>query len=731
MMIGKGVEDEAARELAPAKRHIKVSALRRWGVWAIVAGLAVWMVVTWAHVAGTVIRYYSPLPFWDYWETVTRYQLFLEHHWLGALWEQHNEHRIVFPQLIFAADYRFFAGREILPLFLNVIFYLATWGVLSAVLIRSNMPRTMALWASLVAGIVMAWEGAALEIAGAFLVQWTLLLFAGTLGLFALSGAPRSTRPWAKLALAILFAVVVTYSAANGLTFWFVLLGAAWLLRLRWKQIAVLGIAAAVSGALYFAGYRVSHQTDWRALARHPLYAAEFIGAYMGSPFTVAKLWLGVVIGWVAFAAVLGAALIAGRRRILGSSTGVVLTGMYCLCVLTAAMTALGRMDPNDAAFGGATAQRYIIIPLVADACALSIIAWAFGARLLYGVISLLFVAGLWFTSSSVIVRSWCEFVKLLLRSTQVVALAVESGIDDPRVLETVYLNIPLLRQRIEVLRQHNWSVFADPQTHWLGKPVSAVIRSISSTAEPGAITFIRVNKGDLVVKGWSKGKRDIWGRERLLFVNEQDTIVGFGEKTPAALHLISARKMEQREWMGFVNRRYSTRTFTAYVLRDGGTKLVRVGNPASIPPIRDASVDEAGPPLGSVTWRMTGSWQKNGSFPFRPRGIPSTGEYYESWSGSDANVGTMQSEPFATPDGRCVVVGTANGPSVNNLSVLVLDADTSSKIASMPLDGDDQTWHFWKVDIPAGVKRLQMVAEDNGRGWGQWLSVGEVRSCK
>jgi hypothetical protein len=444
MMIDNGLEEQATREVTPTKNTRGISGIQQWGVWAIAAALAVWMIIAWGHLAGTVIRYYSPLPYWDYWETVPRYQLIADGHWLSGLWPQHNEHRIVFPALVFAADYRFFAGREVLPVFLNVVFYLTTWAVISAVLIRSDLPRFAAVWASLIAGIVMAWEGAALEIATAFQVQWSLLLVGAALALLFLARVPRSPRPRQTLGVAVFLAFVVNYSAANGLAFWVILLGAAWLLGLSLKQIAVLGIAGAVSCCLYFVGYHISHETDLQALVRHPLYAAEFVGAYLGSPFTVAKHRLGIAVGWAGLAAFLVGAVTAARRRVLGSSTGVVLAGMYCVCFLTAAITAVGRMNPNDPGFGAATAQRYVIVPLVADACGLAMLAWIVAARAVYCVVSLLFVITLWLTSSSFVVRSWCEFMKGLLRNTQVVALAVESGVDDARVLVTAYPDITL-----------------------------------------------------------------------------------------------------------------------------------------------------------------------------------------------------------------------------------------------------------------------------------------------
>jgi len=153
---------------------------RQWVTWAAAATLLVWMAIVWVHFAGIIIRFYSPLPFYDYWDTVGHIDRYRQLDF-GVLWQQHSEHRLVFPEIIFAADYIFFRGREILPLVLSALFYFATWLILSAVLYRSKLPLIGRLCSILLAGIVMGWEGGALLIAAPFLIQWSLMLAAAAL----------------------------------------------------------------------------------------------------------------------------------------------------------------------------------------------------------------------------------------------------------------------------------------------------------------------------------------------------------------------------------------------------------------------------------------------------------------------------------------------------------------------------------------------------------------------
>jgi len=123
--------------------------------------LLAWVAVIWFHFGKTVIGSYSPLPYYDYWDTVAQIDRYRQLDF-RVLWRQHSEHRIVFPEIIFAADYLFFRGREILPIAFNVLFYFGTWLLLSATLFRNRrLPLFARVCAILLAGIVMGWGGGA------------------------------------------------------------------------------------------------------------------------------------------------------------------------------------------------------------------------------------------------------------------------------------------------------------------------------------------------------------------------------------------------------------------------------------------------------------------------------------------------------------------------------------------------------------------------------------------
>jgi len=696
--------------------------------------LLAWMAVIWVHFGRTVIGSYSPLPYYDYWNTVAQIDRYRQMDF-RVLWRQHSEHRIVFPEIIFAADYLFFRGREILPIALNVLFYFGTWLLLSATLFRNRrLPLFARVCAILLAGIVMGWGGGAFSIAAAFLVQWSLLLASAALALFLLARVPGSRRSWMYLAGSIACATVCTYTSANGLFFWVVIVLAAWALRLTKYQFLILAASGAASIGLYFVDYHFSAGTNFGALT-HPFYALSFVGAYLGMPFTVAGPRLGLCVGLFELAAYFAFVLLAVKRGLLNSSTSVVLLGFYLLCLLTAAMTAVGRMSPQDPGFGAATAHRYIVVPLAAHAALILAAGWLLGGARYYLWATFMSVFLLCFalTGKSRRIGDWSDLAKQSLSNCQVASLAFESGVDDPGLMGTVFPGGGPVKQALAILRKNRLSTFADGRMDWLGKPASAVFRFVSNDHQAGATTISYPLESGLLVIGWTDSPPRIWHPQELVFLDEQNRIIGFGKKLPGGLPrgIASSETPQSIAWLGYVNLSFQSKSFSPYTIEGRGRALVPVGKPVAIPPIRILHDDQVGDLIPSIRWEVEGSWIKNGPLPGTPIETPRAISYYESYAGSYANAGVVTSVPFARPPGNCLVLASTHGPSVEGLSETVIDADTGAAIASAPQIGTDTKWSFWAVDLPPAAQRLQIVAEDRGRGWGQWLTIGEPHLCK
>lgn len=702
--------------------------------WSIFAGLAIWMATLWVHGARAIIRFYSPLPYWDYWNTVGELEGY-RHFDLAVLWRQHNEHRVFFPNAIFALDYILFRGREVLPIVFSALFYLGTWLLLSAALYRSEPALFVRLCGIALAGIIIGWEGSALLIASPFLVQWTLSLFAATLSLFLLARVRTRKHPSAHLTAAIASAVVCTYSSANGLLLWPVLLVAGFLLRLSRKQLASLVFSAIAFIALYFVNYRFSQGSGVSAGLHHPLMFFGFVATYLAMPVPKVGIVLGVLVGVVSLAVFGALVALAAKRKILNTEAGVVLLGFYLVGLLTAATTGMGRLDPQDSTFYAATAHRYIVVPLVNWAALILAVTWLLGysRRYLWAPALGLFAATSAFAMRSPRLGSWLDQNKDALSDCQLASLGFEAGLDDSRLMKDVYPDPSYVKQMLPVLRESQLSTFASGRTEWLGRPASSVFSQITPQQEAGAVANVYPMQTGLLVTGWTSSPRSISHPEQLVFLNDKKQIVGFGRKWlgrwPQDLRLFNAPA--SRGWIGFVNLNIATQSFSAYAVDAHSRALASIGKMNSVPPIRMLRAEQAGPAISGVHWDVQGSWIRDGPFPVAPLDMPSSISYFESWAGSDANSGSLTSTAFDRPAGGCLVMEGAHGPATEGLSIQLVDADTAEIIASAPLMDRDLAWKFWQVNVRPGAKRLQMIARDDGRGWGEWLTVGEPHECK
>ncbi|MDB5452854.1 MAG: putative rane protein [Caulobacteraceae bacterium] len=105
---------------APDSRFIPTLA------WAIAGALVLGAALIMADTLRWVYRAYSPLPWWDQWETISGYmRIRAGGSWWHELVRPHNEHRLVVPRLFFLADLALLGGqnRLLLPMCAGIQLY--------------------------------------------------------------------------------------------------------------------------------------------------------------------------------------------------------------------------------------------------------------------------------------------------------------------------------------------------------------------------------------------------------------------------------------------------------------------------------------------------------------------------------------------------------------------------------------------------------------------------------
>ncbi len=270
--------------------------------------------------------------------------------WWPLLVQEHGGHRLLFPKLLYLVEYAVFDGRNVFLIISSVLLQGLTAGlvVLGVWHERAAVGRPLAVF---VGGLVVAllFSGAQVE---NFVRPWNLhwYLVHAAVSVAIVAGArcagtaaahPASSTGW--LSAAVLVGLVATWSMANGLLVWPILVGLAWLLRLPTRALAGLGVVAVVGAASFFVGYDPHQNVVPSRLLAEPGVQILWLLRALGTPVSVANSTLATIGGTVGLACGGLAGWDLVRRRSGATAVEPLLAGLFLFGVGTLVLVATGR----------------------------------------------------------------------------------------------------------------------------------------------------------------------------------------------------------------------------------------------------------------------------------------------------------------------------------------------------------------------------------------------------
>lgn len=524
-----------------------------WIPWASALAPALIVATTLAAVAAA----YQAVPYQDQWANVIEYRELLRDGFsFDWLWRQHNEHRLVFPRLIFLADMVWARGSNVLNL--ASILAVQTAGALlfaRLALRGARAPLTLAALALAVMALfsLAQWE----NLVWGYQVQFVGVYACGGWSLFLLCRSVRAEDriDWGAWAGAMALLTVCAFSMANG-----VLVGAAMLVlavgaRFPWRATAAtLAVVAALAGA-YFHGYQpvAAHSPPQLAL-EHPGAFIHYVVVFLGSLFGVSRPSISAVYGLlgVGLAAAMAYDIIVRRERDVAQRT---LFAIVLFVGLSAAATAFGRL-----VFGyqQAVSSRYVTPS--AWFWAAQIVFWArhaaaadrrllkagVGAAIGVAAFSLVLVQG----RMSDVVVDWRQRVE---RASE--ALLV--GVSDPGATDALYPNAAEMADWAGFLRERRLSIFAGAEGGWMGRPVDQVFGLAPQDRCLGAFDdLVAASDGAAAWRGrgwaWDTGAH--FTPRRVVLADTEGRIVGLGklgEPRPDVSAQVREAWMQDSGWTG------------------------------------------------------------------------------------------------------------------------------------------------------------------------------------
>jgi len=313
--------------------------------------LALFPLVFFGLMVVGLVRWYTPVPFWDMWDAylAAYIQSLLEDDW-RIPFGQTNEHRIWFSAILFYIDLTFLEGRSLLLVPMNAILVLCIWLTL-ALIARRLLKDNLGLWPVVALGLgplCFSWlqeQNLSWGFQSQFFVAYLFPLAA--FACLAMSfDSPRS-RGWYLAAL--LFGLASLGTMANGILVMPLLVAMLLVMpRPDWKRAAIIFVLGAVAITLWFQGYFFVER-DRANLSQ----AMTFVLTFLGLPFeAIFDNEQGAYTAGVLFiVSCIGFTLWWFRRRAASDPMVLALLTFLAYIGASCAVIALGRaaIQPNAA----------------------------------------------------------------------------------------------------------------------------------------------------------------------------------------------------------------------------------------------------------------------------------------------------------------------------------------------------------------------------------------------
>jgi hypothetical protein len=537
--------------------------------------------------ARQIITAHSLVPLWDEWQEIDAIAT-APHHQppVSWLWALHNEHRVVFYRLLLLADIHAFHGEHWISFWSMLAVQLLFLVSLGWMLRFSGKKGT--IWRAVVGLGAFAlfcpsqWENFGWAFQISFLLPGLLLMLA----LLALLKYERSVHQlcprWIYLGLSIVAASAATYSNANGVILWPLLLLVGIALVPRAEVIgayACLGTALIGSYLYHYAGPSI-HSSPLDSI-RHPFLVLEYMAGYLGVIFPA---WIGIRNLLAVSSGIFGLLValpvtiwvLRHKRR---EPPQMALLGLMFFAISTAFITALGRVGFGLAQAFSSRYQTFNLLFWFSTVSLLLLVAEEVDSPLRTVILAAIVAAML---LAFAVFPLGLKASRTRTEQAEAAGTALLAGVPDKQALGVLFEDSSLVWRDADYFRQQHLFMFSDLKNNQMGQLLSSTYRITSPQQCLGQATIVeRLPPEDLLVDKDSGALRiSGWVVDRLsktpvrrLVIAADDKIIGFAASIAGPLtakHSELVRKPESGEWLGFALPPYEATLVDVYAVVDG-----------------------------------------------------------------------------------------------------------------------------------------------------------------
>ena len=527
-----------------------------------------------------------------------------------------------------------------------------------------------------------------------FQIQFPMVYCAAAAALFALwkSAVEHWNVRW--LAASIALAVVATYSMANGILIWLVMLIAAVWLRMPRKWLQAVAVSWVVIGIAYFYHWHPSAaSSEPLPLFTHITRAISFWFGHLGSPVapltnlfeTEFHRFLLAVVPGVLLALILlaGFAMLWLRPQKFTSARAMLLFYSIFLAGSSAAM-AWGRSTGSLMVL---FEPRYLTPSYLFWLSTLlwlwPILVFRLRRSVVYGVLCAAILLGIAIHQRAVLID-----VRNRVDTEKLGEMAVVDGVTDPHAWVVLYHTPAIVMDAIDYLKKNRLTIFTEEWTHWPGIPLHRRF-SIDHTPDAcqgefeQAIGIASPLHPGWRLTGWAWDNRAKKSPRYILFADDTGTVAGVGLagfEPPASLEGLSPNYTAST-WNGYINGQ--ARPITAYLVEADQRSICAFGTRRLYSAGSEVPFKDLGGLLPASAPEITGAIVPDGFFkgsgsPGKP---PVDGPVYGSFP--DSEKGSIRMGPFHLDGHSDIAIPIVTGPDTHGMRVEVRDAATKEMLAA------------------------------------------------
>ena len=491
-------------------------------LWLLLSVILAISIATVSSSLFVLLHEYLSIPLSDEWHMIAHWYV----HWQNMdsswsrLFDQHSEHRIALPRMIFFTDLGWFRGSWYFTLGCLFLIQLLHAMLLTKLICTALSCR--AISRLMVGGIVVALMFSALQIRNlvwGLQVQFVGVFFLGTVALYFLlrSGTTSQTSRsvWnSPFLIGVFSCIAATFTMANGLLVWVV--GMMFGIKNTWslKRLLAFWTLASLVWLVYFADVQFDPALPRPWDTMHQLLPVlQYMAVYLGNPISPAWRECAILVGLLGMSSTLLLALsfvFDRTHRIFNSHALQTLLAIVVFVLLTTLITALGRIE-----FGAeqAMASRYATPALIfwIATCALLLSIRVKSRLILIGIRQIGAAIILSVIFSALTFQLKFSEIEQQFRLTRLAAAAsLLSNVYDKSVLEEIHPHPPQIMSVVDALREDRLSLFSMEIADLIGRSLE---QSLSITPRDQCaghidqVTGFASDRDGFRLRGWAIDK--------------------------------------------------------------------------------------------------------------------------------------------------------------------------------------------------------------------------------